>query len=58
MAQTLSDVVIRRTGLGATGKPADSAINDVASRMQNALGWSEQRKSRELEALTRFYEIS
>jgi len=58
MAQTLSDVVIRRTGLGATGKPADSAINDVASRMQNALGWLEQRKSRELEALTRFYEIS
>ena len=58
MAQTLSDVVIRRTGLGATGKPADSAVNDVASRMQSALGWSEQQKSRELEALKRFYDIS
>jgi glycerol-3-phosphate dehydrogenase len=58
MAQTLSDVVIRRTGLGATNKPADLVINDVAGRMQNALGWSEQRKSREVEALTRFYDIS
>jgi glycerol-3-phosphate dehydrogenase len=57
MAQTLSDVVIRRTGLGATSKPADLVINDVAGRMQNALGWSQQRKSRELEALTRFYDI-
>ena len=58
MAQTLSDVVIRRTGLGATGTPADSVVNDVAGRMQNVLGWSDQRKTTELEALKRFYEIS
>jgi len=58
MAHTLSDVVIRRTGLGATGEPAASLVNDIAGRMQNALGWSEQRKSRELEALKRFYDIS
>ncbi len=57
MAQTLSDVVIRRTGLGATGTPADSVVNDVAGRMQNVLGWSDQRKTTELEALKRFYEI-
>lgn len=58
MAHTLSDVVIRRTGLGATGKPAESVVNDVAGRMQNALGWSEQRKARELEALNSFYDIT
>ena len=58
MALTLSDVVIRRTGLGAAGKPADSVVTDVAGRMQNVLGWSEQRKTQELDALRRFYDIT
>ena len=58
MAQTLSDVVIRRTGVGATGKPADSVVNDIAGRMQNVLSWSDQRKSDEVDALTRFYELT
>jgi glycerol-3-phosphate dehydrogenase len=58
MAHTLSDVVIRRTGLGAAGKPADAVVNDVAGRMQNMLGWSEQRKTQELDALKRFYDIT
>lgn len=58
MAQTLADVVIRRTGLGAAGKPADSVMNDVAVRMQEMLRWSDQRKANELDALTRFYDIA
>lgn len=58
MAQTLADVVIRRTGLGAAGKPADSVMNDVAVRMQEMLRWSDQRKANELVALTRFYDIA
>ena len=57
MAHTLSDVVIRRSGLGAAGKPADSVVNDAANRMQTMLGWSEERKTREMDALNRFYEI-
>ena len=58
MACTLSDVVIRRTGLGAAGKPADSVVSDVAGRMQNVLGWSEQRTTQEVDALRRFYDIT
>jgi glycerol-3-phosphate dehydrogenase len=58
MALTLSDVIIRRTGLGAAGKPADSTVTEVAGRMQNLLGWSEQRKSQEINALRRFYDIT
>ena len=58
MAQTLSDVVIRRTGLGAAGKPPDSTVNAVADRMQSMLGWSEPRKAQELDALARFYDIT
>ena len=57
MAHTLSDVVIRRTGLGAAGKPADSVITGVADRMQKMLGWSDERKTEELESLNRFYAI-
>ena len=58
MAQTLADVVIRRTGLGAAGRPADSVMNDVAVRMQEMLGWSDQRKADELGTLKRFYELA
>jgi glycerol-3-phosphate dehydrogenase len=58
MAFRLCDVVIRRTGLGVAGKPADAIVNDVAGRMQNMLGWSEQRKTQEIDALRRFYDIT
>ena len=57
MAQTLSDVVIRRTGLGAAGYPGDQIVADVANRMQMATGWSDERKQRECEALKSFYEV-
>ncbi len=57
MAQTLSDVVIRRTGLGAAGYPGDEAASKVAVRMQQLLGWSDERKQEELEALKGFYAI-
>ena len=58
MAQTLSDVVIRRTGLGDAGKPPDFAVTTVADRMQTMLGWSEPRKAQEIDALRRFYDIT
>lgn len=57
MAQTLLDVLIRRTVSGASGYPGDAVATDVATRMQIELGWSEERKSKELETLKRFYEI-
>ena len=57
MAHTLIDVIVRRTGLGAAGHPGDEMAKDVAGRMQAALGWPEERKRRELEALRRFYEV-
>ena len=57
MAHTLSDVVIRRTGLGAAGYPGDAIVNDAAIRMQQLCGWSDERKREELEALKRFYAI-
>jgi glycerol-3-phosphate dehydrogenase len=57
MAVTLTDVVVRRTGMGAVGYPGDEPSKTVADRMQAELGWSDQRKSTELEALRGFYEV-
>jgi glycerol-3-phosphate dehydrogenase len=57
MAHTLIDVIVRRTGLGAAGHPGDEIAKDIAGRMQSALGWSEERKQRELQALRSFYEV-
>jgi glycerol-3-phosphate dehydrogenase len=57
MAQTLCDVVIRRTGLGAQGYPGDQIVADIANRMQVATGWSDERKRRECECLKAFYEV-
>jgi glycerol-3-phosphate dehydrogenase len=57
MAQTLIDVVVRRTGLGAAGHPGDTVATECATRMQWELGWSEDRKRQELMDLRRFYEV-
>jgi len=57
MALTLTDVVVRRTGLGALGHPGDAVANDVAGRMQQLLRWTEEHKRKELDALKAFYAI-
>lgn len=58
MAQTLNDVVVRRTGLGAAGYPGDAVAADVAGRMQHLLGWSVERVHAERRSLRDFYKIT
>ncbi len=58
MAHTLTDVVVRRTALGAAGYPGDAVANEIASRMQTELAWSDDKKAREIQALRKFYEIT
>jgi glycerol-3-phosphate dehydrogenase len=57
MAQTLADVVIRRTGLGAAGYPGDELVAAYGRAMQRMLGWSADRTAAEIAAVKRFYEI-
>jgi glycerol-3-phosphate dehydrogenase len=57
MAHTLTDVVVRRTGLGALGHPGNEAASKVAMRMQAELAWSDDRARAELSALEAFYAI-
>ena len=57
MAQTLVDVVVRRTGLGAAGYPGDGIAHEMAVRTQAAAGWSGERTQREFAALKAFYDV-
>ncbi|HEX4049938.1 MAG TPA: glycerol-3-phosphate dehydrogenase/oxidase [Steroidobacteraceae bacterium] len=50
MALTLEDVVLRRTDLGSGSHPGRAALEQAADRMQKLLGWSVQRRDRELQA--------
>ncbi len=57
MAVRLSDVVVRRTGLGAAGHPgreATAACGRIAAR---ELGWSAEREAEEVAAVERVYAL-
>jgi glycerol-3-phosphate dehydrogenase len=55
MVITLSDVVIRRTPLGAMGFPGEPALQRAADLVGSELGWSGERKRQEMENVRRFY---
>jgi glycerol-3-phosphate dehydrogenase len=57
MAMTLEDIVVRRTGLGATGHPGDEIVRQCATLVQQELGWSPERVEDEVSSVRRFYEI-
>jgi glycerol-3-phosphate dehydrogenase len=48
MALHLEDVVLRRTDLGSGSHPGPLAIAQAAQRMQQLLGWTEQRLEEEI----------
>jgi glycerol-3-phosphate dehydrogenase len=48
MAQKLSDVLFRRTGLGTLGNPGEISLGICASIMAKELGWDAQRVQGEL----------
>ncbi len=49
MPQTLSDMIFRRTELGAAGHPGDEVLHLCSHIMSEALGWSADRRSTEVE---------
>jgi glycerol-3-phosphate dehydrogenase len=50
MAVHLEDVVLRRTNLGSGAHPGRLALEQAAHKLQQLLGWSEQRREQELNA--------
>ena len=55
MAQSLGDLVFRRTDLGTTGHPGRESLDDCAGIAAAELGWDGPRISREREAVERSY---
>jgi glycerol-3-phosphate dehydrogenase len=51
MAVRLSDVVMRRTCMGQVGAPPREALEAASRIMAAELGWSEERRTREIELL-------
>jgi glycerol-3-phosphate dehydrogenase len=51
MALTLSDAVMRRTGVGQFGLPSSATIARASDVMAIELGWNEERRQHEISAL-------
>jgi len=58
MAQTLSDVVFRRTDLGTAGHPGHGSLRACAEEMRNELGWSDARTRQELQEVNNVFTFS
>lgn len=56
MALTLADVVMRRTCIGQIGAPAPGVLDTVSRLMAAELGWSEERRAREIASLARWFQ--
>jgi glycerol-3-phosphate dehydrogenase len=55
MAQTLSDVIFRRTDLGTANHPGDDALFTCAEIMAAELGWSRNKILQEVEQVQRSF---
>jgi glycerol-3-phosphate dehydrogenase len=53
MALHLADAVLRRLDLGTAGAPAPPDVECVAAVMAAELGWSDERRRSETDALWR-----
>jgi glycerol-3-phosphate dehydrogenase len=55
MAQTLQDVVLRRTDLGTAGHPGRKALKLAARHVADELGWEPERVEAEVSGVEGFY---
>ncbi len=58
MAMRLTDIVIRRTGLGAARLPDAAAIDSAARLAAQELNWSPEQRDEEIAAVRTFYAIA
>jgi glycerol-3-phosphate dehydrogenase len=56
-AKKLSDLFLRRTGLGTTGLPAESVTRAIAGLVAREAGWDKKKKEQELKELQLHYEL-
>jgi glycerol-3-phosphate dehydrogenase len=58
MALRLTDILLRRTSVGALGPPGDEAVHECARIAAVELGWDATRTAEEVSALNLFYAIT
>jgi glycerol-3-phosphate dehydrogenase len=56
-AVRLSDVVLRRTPLGAAGHPGHDALDRAAAIMAGAGRWSDDDRAQEVRAVEEIYRV-
>jgi glycerol-3-phosphate dehydrogenase len=56
MALTLSDVVMRRTGIGQFGSPPREVLETASRLMAGQLNWTDERREKEIASLTPWFE--
>jgi glycerol-3-phosphate dehydrogenase len=54
----LTDIVIRRTGLGALEQPEETPLQTAATIAATELGWSAQQTMAEIDSVREFYRIN
>jgi glycerol-3-phosphate dehydrogenase len=57
MAMTLTDVVMRRTGIGQLGAPDTVTLANVATLMASELGWTDARRQREIDQIASTFQL-
>ena len=55
MAQRLTDVVVRRIGLGGQGKPDPESITCCLETMASLLAWTDGEKENQMLELEEYY---
>lgn len=57
MARSLSDIVLRRTGIATLGNPGEDILRRVAAVAAEQLGWDDRKRDREYEKTVRLLEV-
>jgi len=58
MAVRLTDILVRRTGLGSAGRPPEEAVRAAARIARAELSWDDERTAQEITEVSRFYAIT
>lgn len=57
MAVSLSDILLRRTGIGLLGHPGENTLEKIAIIASNYLNWNELQKKEQIEIMNKIFEI-
>jgi len=57
MACTLSDIVMRRTGIGTLGNPGEDVLRKVAAVAAKELNWTGEKVEQEIKAIVDLLKI-